>query len=95
MKEAPSENTCKGKAYPEDLFGGPGRPTVSLESLPPGNRFHGKRHVDGGHRGSVSQIKEYEGSNSMDLDHPRKFYSTGLMDRKYLKRQIGLLQTRK
>tara|TARA_B100001093_G_scaffold60323_1_gene50886 strand:+ start:619 stop:888 length:270 start_codon:yes stop_codon:yes gene_type:complete len=80
--ESSSIKKFRAKASPEDILnGGTGKRGVSPESFPPVNSFHGKRPIDRGHRGTVSQVKEYEDSNLMDYDHPKDFYFSGLRER--------------
>ena len=75
------------KASPIDILsGGPGRPATSLESLPLQNSFHGKRPIDRGHRGSVSQVRDFEDSKTMDCDHNKSFYISNIRKGSFLNR---------
>lgn len=85
--ESSSLTHFRQKASPIDILsGGPGRPTTSLESLPLQNSFHGKRPIDRGHRGSVSQIRDVEDSNQMDCDHIKSFYISNIRKDSFLNR---------
>ena len=85
--ESSSLTQIRQKASPSDILsGGPGRPATSLESLPLQNSFHGKRPIDRGHRGSVSQVRDFEDSNPMDCDHSKSFYIPNIRKGSFLNR---------
>jgi len=85
--ESSSLTHYRQKASPSDILsGGPGKPATSFESLPLQNTFHGKRPMDRGHRGSVSQVRDYEDSNPMDCDHSKSFYNSSTRKGSFLNR---------
>ena len=85
--ESSSLTQFRQKASPCDILSdGPGKPATSVESLPLQNSFHGKRPIDRGHRGSVSQVRDFEGPNPMDCDHSKSFYFTNIHKGSFLNR---------
>ena len=85
--ESSSLTPFRQKASPSDILSsGPGRPVTSLESLPLQNSFHGKRPMDRGHRGSVSQVRDLEDSKPMDCDQSKSFYISNIRKSSFLNR---------
>ena len=84
--ESSSLTHFRQKATPRDILsGGPGKPPTRLESLPIQNSFHGKRPIDRGYRGSVSQVRDFEDSNPVDFDHSKSFYISSTRKGSFLK----------